>query len=83
MVGVRPEDIAISTKPAPDSVEFKAYSVLPSGAETTIVAIHHELEITIKVMGISDIKMDDKLWLKFEPKTLNLYDKESGNLIGS
>ena len=83
VVGVRPEDIAITTTPSPDSVEFKAYSVLPSGADTTIVALHHELEVTIKVMGISAIKMDDKLWLKFEPKTLNLYDKESGNLIGS
>jgi multiple sugar transport system ATP-binding protein len=83
VVGVRPEDIAITTTPVADSVEFKAYSVLPSGADTTIVAMHRELEVTIKVMGISDIKMDDKLWLKFEPKTLNLYDKESGNLIGS
>jgi len=83
VVGVRPEDIAITTTPAADSVEFKAYSVLPSGADTTIVAFHQDLEVTIKVMGISNIKMDDKLWLKFEPKSLNLYDKESGNLIGS
>src|SRR5512136_212741 len=33
VVGVRPEDISISITPAPDSVEFKAYSVLPSGAD--------------------------------------------------
>jgi multiple sugar transport system ATP-binding protein len=81
VVGVRPEDIAISSAAVPDAVEFRAYSVLPSGADTTIVARQQDLEITLKVMGISHIKMDDKIWLKFDPKSLNLYDKESGNLI--
>ena len=32
-------------------------------------------------MGISTINLDDKIWLSFDPKTLNLYDKTSGNLI--
>ena len=81
VVGVRPEDIAISPSALPDAVEFRAYSVLPSGADTTIVAHQQDLEITIRVMGISKLKMDDKIWLKFEPGSLNLYDKESGDLI--
>jgi multiple sugar transport system ATP-binding protein len=83
VVGVRPEDIAVLSSARPDAVEFKAYSVLPSGADTTIVAHRQGMEITLKVMGISHIKMDDKIWLKFDPATLNLYEKESGNLIGS
>jgi hypothetical protein len=40
-----------------------------------------ETELTIRVMGISKLQMDQKIWLKFDPQTLNLYDKESGNLI--
>ncbi|MDE3088316.1 MAG: ABC transporter ATP-binding protein [Chloroflexota bacterium] len=83
VVAARPEDIAISTTPVPGSVEFSAYSVLPSGADSTIVARLEDTEITVKVMGISKIKMDDKIWLRFDPATLNLYDKESGNLIVS
>jgi ABC-type sugar transport system ATPase subunit len=83
VVGVRPEDIAISESAIPGAMEFRAYSVLPAGADTTIVARQKELEITVKVMGISHIKMDDKIWLKFNPETINLYDKESGNLIVS
>ena len=83
VVAVRPEDIAISTTPGSDGVEFKAYSVLPSGADSTIVAHRDDLEITIKVIGISKIKMDDTIWLRFDPVTLNLYDKATGNLIGS
>jgi ABC-type sugar transport system ATPase subunit len=38
VVAVRPEDISISTHPIPGAVEFNAYSVLPSGADTTIMA---------------------------------------------
>jgi multiple sugar transport system ATP-binding protein len=83
VVGIRPEDITISTSPKPGAVEFNAYSVLPSGADSTIIARLGEMELTIKVMGISKIKMDEKIWLTFDPHTLNLYDKESGNLITS
>ena len=81
VVGIRPEDVAISSQPNPGSVEFSAYSVLPSGADSTIVARLGEVELTIKVMGISKIQMDDRIWLTFDPQTLNLYDKASGNLI--
>jgi ABC-type sugar transport system ATPase subunit len=83
VVGIRPEDIAISTQPVAGGVEFSAYSVLPSGADSTIIAHLGESELTIKVMGISKIKMDEKIWLTFDPQTLNLYDKESGVLITS
>ncbi len=81
VVGIRPEDIAISTEPVPEGVEFSAYSILPSGADSTIVARRGAIELTIRVMGISKIKMDEKIWLKFDPESLNLYDKQSGNLI--
>jgi ABC-type sugar transport system ATPase subunit len=83
VVGVRPEDISISTKPVPGGVEFSAYSVLPSGAESTIIAKLGDLEITVKEIGISKIKMDEKIWLKFDPDCINLYIKETGNLVSS
>jgi ABC-type sugar transport system ATPase subunit len=81
VVAVRPEDIVVSTEPEQDALEFVAYAVLPAGADSTIVAKRNGTEVTIKVMGISKITMDQKIWLKFDPDTLNLYDKESGNLI--
>ena len=83
VVGVRPEDISITTKPVPRAVGFIAYSVLPSGAESTIIARLDDLEITVKEIGISKIKMDEKIWLKFDPDCINLYIKETGNLVGS
>ena len=81
VVAVRPEDIAISAVPVQGAVEFTAYSILPSGADSTILARLGDTEITVREMGISKIEMDDKIWLKFDPQTLNLYDRESGNLI--
>jgi len=82
VVAVRPEDISISTNPTPEAMEFNAYSVLPSGADTTIVATLGDIELTVKEGGTSRIKIDDKIWLKFDRETLNLYDKETGVLIG-
>ncbi len=81
VVGIRPEDIAISPRPIPGAVEFTAYSILPSGSESTIIAHLGDIELTIKEMGISKIRMDDKIWLKFSDESLNLYDKECGKLI--
>lgn len=81
IVAVRPEDIILLTEPDADAVEFTAYSVLPAGADSTIIAHRGDIEITAKVMGISKIELDQKIWLKFVPDSLNLYDKESGNLV--
>lgn len=81
VASIRPEDIEISEESVPDSVEFKVYSVLPSGADSTIIARKMDVEVTIKVMGISKIQMDERIWLKFKPESINIYDKESGNLI--
>jgi ABC-type sugar transport system ATPase subunit len=83
VVGIRPEDITILERPEPGAVEFIAYSVLPSGADSTILARLGDIELTIRVMGISKIRMDDRIWLKFDPTSINVYDKESGNLITS
>ncbi len=83
VIALRPEDIGISNKPDAEAVEFKVYSVLPSGADSTIVARRGETELTVKVIGISKIMMDEKIWLKFDPQLLNLYDKESGNILVS
>jgi len=83
VIAVRPEDIRISTTPVPGAVEFTTYSVLPSGADSTIIARLADVEVTVREMGISRLAVDDKIWLTFDPRTLNLYDQESGNLVVS
>jgi len=81
VLAVRPEDVTISNSPQPGAIEFSAYSVLPAGADSSIIAKRGETEITVREMGISKIKMDEKIWLQFHSESLNLYDKASGNLM--
>lgn len=81
VVGIRPEDICVKTGGEDHGVEFQAYSVLPTGADTTIVARRGEIELTVKEMGVSKIQMDQKIWLSFNQNAINLYDKETGSLI--
>ena len=81
VVAIRPDDITISMQPVNGGTEFTAYSVLPAGADTTIMAKRGKIELNVKEMGISKVRMDEKIWLKFDPTTLNLYDKESGSII--
>jgi multiple sugar transport system ATP-binding protein len=81
VVGIRPEDISITTQQEDGAIEFQAYSVLPSGAETTIIARKGDTELTVREMGVSKIKMDQKIWLKFHKEDINLYDKASGKLV--
>ncbi len=81
VIAIRPEDITITNNPVPDGVEFTAYSVLPAGADTTIVAKRGNTELNVKEIGISKIRMDEKIWLKFNPDSLNLYDQGTGDLI--
>lgn len=81
VVGIRPEDISISTTAIDGAVEFFAYSVLPAGADTTIIARKEDIELTVKEMGVSKMKMDQKIWLTFNEEAINLYEKSSGELI--
>lgn len=81
VVGLRPEDILVSLTPNNNHVEFQAYSVLPSGADTTIIAHKGDTELTVKEMGVSKIQMDQKIYLAFNQDSINLYDKATGNLI--
>ncbi len=77
----RPEDITIHTEPVEGGVEFSAYSVQPSGADTTIIAHKGDTEIIVKEMGVSKIAMDQKIWLTFNKEAINLYDKATEKLI--
>lgn len=77
----RPEDICVSAEPVEGGVEFIAYSVQPSGADTTIIARKGETELIVKEMGVSKIGMDQKIWLTFNKDAINLYDKATGKLV--
>ena len=81
VVGIHPEDISISKEPIPGATEFSAYSVQPSGAETIIIARRGKMQLSVKEIGVSKVEMDETIWLTFHKDAVNLYNKETGNLV--
>jgi multiple sugar transport system ATP-binding protein len=88
VAAVRPEDIQIGFTPSPQAVECMVYSVLPAGSEVIVNARRrspsgerNNLMLTIKETRAVNIEMDRCVWLTFDPKAINLFDKETSNLI--
>ena len=81
VAGIRPEDIHLSLDPVPQSHEFIVYSVLPAGSEMIVNVRRRDLLLTVKETRAISIEMDRPIWLTFDPNSINLYDKTSGNLI--
>ncbi len=81
VVAVRPEDVAIFLESQADAMEFKVYSVLPSGPELFIQAKRHNRTLMIRETRQLDLKMDQPVWIKIDPLAINLYDETSGVLL--
>jgi len=82
VAAIRPEDIALSLEPAPEAVEFVVYSVLPAGSEIVVHAKRGETMLTIKETRRQiKVEIDEPVWLHFEPDTINLYDKQTEQLL--
>lgn len=78
---IRPEDVGISAGRKKGWLETKVYSVLPAGSETIITVQSGSLSLSVKINGFTAIKMDDQLWLNFDPEKMNYYDIETERLI--
>ncbi len=83
VVAIRPEDIRLALEKTPGAVEFTTYSVLPAGSEIIINARRGETTLVIKETRDIEIEMDRAVWLTFDTKKINLYDKTTGDLIAS
>jgi ABC-type sugar transport system ATPase subunit len=78
---IRPEDITVSTNERKGWLKTRTYSVLPAGSETIITVENDALSFAVKLNGFTDIKMNDDIWIYFDPKKMNYYDPETEKLI--
>ncbi|MBI5034354.1 MAG: ABC transporter ATP-binding protein [Chloroflexi bacterium] len=83
VAAIRPEDIRISLERIPSAAEFLTYAVLPAGAESIVNARCGDLSVVIRETRDIEIEMDRPVWLTFDAKKINLYDKTTGDLIPS
>jgi multiple sugar transport system ATP-binding protein len=76
VLGVRPEDVILSSGPTPDAIEAELYVTEPLGSEVIV-----DLKIgenIIKAKAAADLKMEigEKIWLTM--RTVQIFDKRTG-----
>jgi len=81
IVAIRPEDVVLDLEPAADAVEFEVYTVLTAGAELVVQAKRANTIVTICEPRWLELKIEQPIWVRFDPATINLYDKKSGKLL--
>ena len=81
-LGLRPEQVTISkVQDDEHRVEARVYSGMPAGSETLVtVRVGKEL-VTVKELGSTHYGSDEKVYLGFNPKKINVFDKASESLI--
>ena len=81
-LGLRPEQVTISkVQDDKHRVEARVYSGMPAGSETLVtVRVGKEL-VTVKELGSTHYGSDEKVFLGFDPKKINVFDTASENLI--
>ncbi|NIS82745.1 MAG: ATP-binding cassette domain-containing protein [Anaerolineales bacterium] len=81
VVAVRPEDIILSLEPEDDAVEFRVYAVLPAGPEMIIHTHRDDTTLVIRETRQLSLKMDQSVWIRIDPTSINLYDQDSEELL--
>ena len=80
-LGARPEDMTLSLEPADDAVEFQVYAVLPAGPETIVHIRRGDVTLVARETRQLELKMDQSVWVRFDPSAMNIYDGASGELL--
>ena len=81
-LGIRPEQLTISRTPDDEHrIEGHVYSGMPAGSETLVtVRVGSDL-LTVKELGSTHYGSDEKVYLGFNPKKINVFDSTTENLI--
>ena len=81
VLAVRPENVLVSNKKSDDTHMGIVYSSMPAGSETLVHFFVGEVSLLTKEIGLAEYELDEELWLTINPKTTNIFDKQTGNLI--
>lgn len=82
VLGVRPEDLRVSTQPVKQSLKGKVYAVLPAGSSVIIYASVGDQDVIIREERDTVVHIDQDVWITFDQKYINVYDEETERLVG-
>ena len=78
---VRPENINVSFHEQKDWLKVTLKSVQPTGANTILQVKHGNTGITLLQPEFIRMKLDEPLWVSFDPESLNFFDEETGKSL--
>ena len=81
-LGIRPEQLCITRSPDDQHrIEGHVYSGMPAGSETLVTVRVGGDMLTVKELGSTHYSSDEKVYLGFNPKKINVFDSTTENLI--
>ena len=81
ILGIRPENILISTQPKEGYFEAQSDFIEPIGNRIVIHLVAMDIRAKAKIEKVKDIKKDSKVWVKFPPDRILLFDPKNGEKI--
>ena len=83
VIGLRPEQMAISRNKTEGGIPAKVYSCMPAGSETLVQLsiAGEESPVLAKRLGSKNYNTNQDVWLRINPELVNVFHKESGKLI--
>jgi len=82
ILGVRPEDLLISTEPVGENpVQAKVYVVEPLGSETIVDVKLGNSIIKVTSRAESPPAVGDPVWIGFNKKRIHLFDRKTKELV--
>jgi multiple sugar transport system ATP-binding protein len=81
VVGIRPTDMQVSREKLPESQELEVYVSEPLGSKEILTLRKGNLSIQAKTKVEPEPKVGEYLWVKFDPKRLHFFDKETSKRL--
>ena len=83
VLGIRPELVNIQTKKPADGafIEATVYASQPAGAETIVTLDTNGTQYLSLLVDLRKYDMNQKVWVSFDPKRVNVFNKETQRLI--
>ncbi|MEM0027379.1 MAG: ABC transporter ATP-binding protein [Ignisphaera sp.] len=81
VVGIRPEDISITSATDENAIKGKIYVLEPLGSETIIDIKIGEHIIKVKYLGVIKADMGSDIYIKFNLNKIHIFDKSTGTAI--
>jgi multiple sugar transport system ATP-binding protein len=80
-LGIRPEDVQVSSQPSPDAIPALVYMTEPMGKEILLTLQIEDMMIKALAPARLHPRIDERLWMRFGAECLHLFDDKTGQAL--